>query len=163
MKTASWATFHHSLYIYYLSPMAGQSWKAKLIWREKKEEFTVSPKRMRASKLVNYSHLHGEVMKQIIAVPFALHSALGRVSGTCPPQKVAKDFSQRTCYQKPIVSEHVFGKSNEPVCQQKCIASRVCQGELSDVLLIGLYRFTHLWLSALFLGISPGNWEYYAG
>lgn len=86
MEASSLARFHHSLYIQCLSLMAEQSWKAKLIWREKKGEFIVSLRRTRASKLVNYSHLHSEVMKQILAIPFALHSALGKVSGTCPPR-----------------------------------------------------------------------------
>ena len=41
---------------------------------------------MCASNLVSYSHLHSEVVKQILALPFALHSVLGEVSGIYSPR-----------------------------------------------------------------------------
>ena len=57
---------------------------------------------MCASKLVNYSHLHSEVMRQTLACRLlsTVHWAERQEHA---PQEVAKDSSHKMCYQKPIV------------------------------------------------------------
>lgn len=87
----------------------------------------MSPKRTRASKLVNYSRLHANP-RHTICSPQCIGQSV-RIMPPPPPQEVAKDSSQKRHYQKPIVYECAFGIENEPECQRSRIASRTLSGK----------------------------------